>query len=140
MADVTCSAGDFYDSVMAMFESVYEHDVAQLASDVYEAADDTVEHLKADIGRWSQTEDLPSGRAKLTYEKGWTNYKYDEHEGHIEAVVANKTAPGLTHLVEKGHELFLFGRDTGRRTKARPHIKDAYEYAVARHFSGGDAT
>lgn len=135
--DVTCEVGDFYNAVMAMCETHVEGLEQQLVEDVYAAADDAVVHLRADVGEWSQTEDLPNGRAKLTYEKGWKAYKYAAHDGHVEAVVANKNAPGLTHLIEYGHELFVYGCDTGRRTRARPHIRDAYEYARDRHFGGG---
>jgi hypothetical protein len=81
-------------------------------------------------------EDLPE-RERLLYEKGWTAYKYKPRDGHVEAVVANKTAPGLTHLIEKGHRLFVHGHDTGRRTKARPHIAEAYERVAKKHFGGG---
>lgn len=138
MAEITCEVGDFYANVMSM----YEADLAELEKDaqeeVYAAADDTVKHLREDIGKWSQVEDLPDGRAKLLYERGWKAYKYEMRDGRVEAVVANKNAPGLTHLIEKSHELFVYGHDTGKQTKARPHIKEAYEYAVSRHFTGGD--
>jgi len=138
-SSVDCEVGDFYQNVMAMFEANVDELEADLQEDVYGAADDAAAHIKADVGTWSQTEDLPGERERLTYERGWTAYKYAEHDGHVEAVVANRTAPGLTHLIEKGHELFVNGHDTGRRTRARPHISDAYEYAVKRHFAGGDA-
>ena len=32
----------------------------------------------------------------------------------------------LTHLLEKGHELFVHGRPTNKRTGAFPHIVPAY--------------
>lgn len=133
MADVTCDVNDFYENVMEMFEAFVEECEDDLQRDVYAAADDAAKDLKDDVGKWSQAEDI-DGREALTYEKGWVAYKYAMRDGHVEAVVANKNAPGLTHLIEKGHELFVYGHDTGRRTKPRPHIKEAYERAAQKHF------
>ena len=133
MSSVTCSVGDFYDNVMRMFEEMVEEAEAELQRDVYAAADDAAAELREATGDWSQSEDM-DGREAHTYEKGWVAYKYKPMDGHIEAVVANKTAPGLTHLIEKGHEKFVYGHDTGERTKPRPHIKDAYEHSARKHF------
>lgn len=133
---LSCEVGDFYSMVMHEFEQMVDSAKRDLQADVYAAADDATSHLKADVGDWSQTEDLPE-RERLHYERGWKAYKHKPTEEGVEAVVANANAPQLTHLIENGHELFVFGRDTGRRTKARPHIKDAYEYAAARHFKEG---
>lgn len=133
MSDVTCDVNDFYENVMAMCEAFVDEAEAGLVEEVYAAADDAVAELKDARGEWSQSEDL-DGRSAYLYEKGWKAYKHEMRDGHVEAVVANKNAPGLTHLIEKGHELFVYGRDTGRRTKARPHIKDAYEHSSQKHF------
>ena len=136
MADVTCDVNDFYENVMAMYTAMVDEAEEELTAEVYAAADDAVAELRAATGPWSQTGTDPNGgdREPLTYEKGWVAYKHKAVDGHVEAVVANKNAPGLTHLIEKGHELFVYGHDTGRRTKARPHIKEAYENAANKHF------
>lgn len=133
MAEVTCEAGDFYENVMQIFEAFVQEAEEDLQEDVYAAADDAVSDLKEAIGKWSQLEDI-DGREALTYEKGWVAYKYAMRDGHVESVAANKTAPSLTHLIEKGHELFIYGHDTGRRTKPRPHIKEAFEKSANKHF------
>jgi len=133
MSDVTCDVNDFYENVMHMFEAAVDEAEQDLQRDIYEAADDAVAELKDAKGEWSQSEDL-DGRSAYLYEKGWVAYKHKPKDGHIEAVVANKNAPGLTHLIENGHELFVYGHDTGRRTKARPHIKNAYEKSAHKHF------
>ena len=133
---VSCDVNDFYDNVMAMFGAMVEEAEDDLRADVYAAADSAAEELRHATGPWSQTGSDPSGgdREPLTYEKGWKAYKHAPQDGHVEAVVANATAPGLTHLIEKGHELFVYGVDTGRRTQARPHIREAYEHAAQEHF------
>lgn len=133
MADVTCDVNDFYDNFMAMCEVTVEEAELQLTEGIYAAADDAAEELRQASGEWSQTEDA-EGRPAYLYETGWVAYRHKPRDGHVEAVVANKNAPGLTHLIEKGHELFVYGLDTGRRTKPRPHIKDAYEHSTDKHF------
>lgn len=137
MASVSGDVNDFYHMVMDAFEQNVNDNFDAMTEDVYGAADDAAKDLKDSLGRYSQVEDLPEREAEH-YERGWKAYKHKPVEGHVEAVVANANAPQLTHLIEKGHELFVFGKDTGRRTKARPHIRDAYERATARHFSGGE--
>lgn len=132
---VNCDVNDFYAEVMGAYEGMVAEAERDIQADVYAAADDAAEELRHATGAWSQTKPTDE-RPAYFYEKGWKAYHHEMREGHVEARVANKNAPSLTHLVEKGHELFLFGRDTGRRTKARPHIREAYEHARAKHFGG----
>lgn len=48
-------------------------------------------------------------------------------EGTVEYEVGNARKRGnLTHLLEFGHELFVHGRPTNKRTRAFPHIEPAY--------------
>jgi len=139
LAQASGSVGDFYAMTMAAFEQNVQHNLAELQADVYGAADDSAKELRHALGEYSQVEDMDEREAEH-YEKGWTAYKYAMVDGHVSAVVANANSPQLTHLIEKGHEKFVYGHDTGERTKARPHIRDAYEHARSRHFSGGDVT
>ena len=135
MSDVTCDVNDFYENVMHMFEATVTEAEEDLQRDIYAAADDAVAELREAGGDWSQSEGI-DGREAYTYEKGWKAYKHKMVDGHVEAVVANKNAPGLTHLIEKGHRLFVYGHDMDRRTKPRPHIKQAYEHSAHKHFGG----
>lgn len=122
----TIDTNDIYSVIReAVQENIAQNDEA-LTKNIYEAADASRDALKSDVGKWSQTEDLPE-RERLLYEKGWKSYHHKMVDGHVQAVVANATAPGLTHLIEDGHELFVYGRDTGRRTQPRKHIEKAYE-------------
>lgn len=50
------------------------------------------------------------------YDKGWTN-KYEEGRLSSASIIYNKDAPGLTHLLEKGHAL-----RQGGRASAFPHV------------------
>lgn len=122
----TIDVNDFYDSIHeAMAEAIGETE-EEVAEAIYHAADVSAQALREDVGKWSQTEDLPE-RERLLYEGGWKAYKHRMREGHVEATVANATAPGLTHQIENGHELFVYGHDTGRRTQPRNHIEKAFE-------------
>lgn len=133
MASSAGQVGDFYHFTVAAFRQAYDDDFATLTREVYAAADDCVRDLRKAVGEYSQLEDL-HGREAEHYEKGWKAYKHKPTEGHVEAVVANANSPQLTHLIENGHELFVYGNDTGRRTKARPHIREAYERVRGERF------
>lgn len=61
------------------------------------------------------------------YRRGWAMRSKDVRPGLTQAVVYNRSKPGLTHLLEKGHMIWLFGVPTGRRSRAIPHIAPAYE-------------
>ena len=53
------------------------------------------------------------------YKKGWTASK-------TEVVVYNRSKPGLTHLLEKGH-----AKRGGGRVEAKVHIAPAESYAIS---------
>ena len=65
------------------------------------------------------------------YAAGW-GYETEVEVGHVRATVRNRKKPGLTHLLEKGHEKFVNGVDTGERVPAYPHIEPAYEVGADR--------
>lgn len=136
---VEVEVDNVYRSIMGICDEYMTGVDADIDAECHAAAKDACEQVKADVGKWSQMEDLPE-RERLAYERGWKVYHHQMRDGHAESVVANKNAPSLTHLIEKGHELFVFGKDTGRRTQPRPHISDAYKAAAQRHFAGGGVT
>ena len=55
------------------------------------------------------------------YAKGWTS-KVEKDRLGAQGVIYNKAAPGLPHLLEKGH-----AKRGGGRTQGRPHIKPVEE-------------
>lgn len=59
------------------------------------------------------------------YAKGWEMQMEPGSFFGYQAAVFNKAKPSLTHLLEEGHELFIHGKDTGRRAPAYPHISPA---------------
>jgi hypothetical protein len=137
LAEITCDVNDFYHQTLAIFQENIAYNEAEMTADIYGASDDAAKELRHALGKYSQLEDTDEREAEH-YEKGWKSYHHKMVDGHVEAVTANANAPQLTHLIEKGHELFINGHDTGRRTKPRPHIKEAFEHAKAKHFAGGD--
>lgn len=60
------------------------------------------------------------------YKKGWATKKTTDASGQISITVYNRTRPGLTHLLEKGH-----AKRGGGRVSGVPHIAPAEEHAVA---------
>ena len=98
-------------------EAVAEHVGAteeQLLEDVRAAAKQARAQLKSTS---------PRGEGARHYADGWS-MRTQRKRGHVEAVVFNKTKPGLAHLLEKGHA----NRDGGR-TPGKEHVRPAYEAA-----------
>lgn len=65
------------------------------------------------------------GKNSGRYAKGWTVKKTKKGEVYV----YNRTDYRLTHLLEKGHRIVSHGKDTGKKTRANPHISRAEEFA-----------
>lgn len=64
-----------------------------------------------------------AGSRKGHYADGWA-VKYERRgNGKFEFIIHNRKKPGLTHLLEKGHQL-----RQGGRARAIPHIKPVEEW------------
>ncbi len=60
------------------------------------------------------------------YGANWKSARERKTSGGCEYKVYNENLPGLTHLLENGHEIVTRqGKATGKRTKAIPHIAPA---------------
>lgn|GEM_PF-2203814 len=64
------------------------------------------------------------------YARGW---KVDFKAAGLKSssVVYNTTQPSLAHLLELGHEQFVWGHPTGRRFAGRKHLEPAFVKGVA---------
>ena len=71
------------------------------------------------VNELKQTSPRRSGGDKH-YADGWAKKRTDEG-----IIVYNKTKPGLTHLLEKGHALV-----NGDRSRTFPHIRPAEQKAI----------
>lgn len=60
----------------------------------------------------------PKGTSKKPYAKGWAVKYIKQTKYKFRFVVYNRTKPGLTHLLEHGHQLWQ-----GGRAKSFPHIE-----------------
>lgn len=60
------------------------------------------------------------------YASAW-RAKTEHRDGQTVCTVYQSKKPGLTHLLEKGHAKFIFGRPTGEYVPGYPHIEPAYE-------------
>lgn len=81
--------------------------------DIQATADSVVKDLKA-------TSPVKTGE----YAKGWTNDMHHDAAGSPYNRIHNAKKPGLTFLLEHGH-------DGPHPAKAKPHIEAAYERGVA---------
>lgn len=70
-----------------------------------------------------------SPRKSGEYAAGWAYKVGTKNMGMtVEARVYQKASPGLTHLLERGHEVVAWGERAGR-AEAIEHIEPAYERA-----------
>lgn len=65
------------------------------------------------------------------YKSGWDTKLYKDRLS-VEAVVFNGVHPGLTHLLEHGHEIKVYGHALrgGGRTNPQIHIAPAEQWAI----------
>lgn len=118
MSNVTIKGGSLIDQVKQLTDAC-EIEIMTATKDAgKKVAEDTVKTLKMTS---------PSSKGHGKYKKGWS-VKADGST----YTVYNKTHPGLTHLLEKGHDVISHGKKVGR-AKAQPHIKPAEEEAVNRY-------
>lgn len=95
--------------------------LSQYSNNVTEITEHWLESTAKKTARNVQAEARLAGfKGGAKYIKGWSAKKIDGHW-----VVYNKTAPGLAHLLENGHEIVVHGVSTGKRSKAYPHIRKA---------------
>lgn len=127
---VRCNVNDVYSVLMQMVE--------ENVTSNQEAMEENIERAGEECATYISEQDYPYARGDR-YASGWKSDFSVSGDGHVKAVVHNTTQPSLTHLIEKGHELFYFGHDTGKRTQAKPYIREGYEHA-APIAMGGEAT
>lgn len=90
---------------------------------VQTASEQSAKKVAAKVARTLRASS-PSGRSGK-YRKGWKSKKLD----HGEYVVYNESAPGLTHLLENGHDVIRNGMKVGRAS-AHPHIQQAEQDGI----------
>lgn len=125
---VRCDVNDVYSTLMQM--------VSENVTSNQQAMEENIEAAGEACAEYIATQDYPYAVGDR-YAGGWVSEFSVSGDGHARAVVHNVTQPGLTHLIEKGHELFYFGHDTGKRTRAKPYIEQGYEHAAPIAMGGG---
>jgi hypothetical protein len=119
MSDVTCGVEGFGAELTSVCMKHVQGQQQACAKLVKKAAQKSAHELRSGPLTPRKTGDYASTfRAKCM----------NDSDGSVEYHVGNTKRRGnLTHLLEDGHELFVHGRDTGRRTRSFPHIAPAYE-------------
>lgn len=96
--------------------------LAQYTANVDETVDATLKEAATEAKKaLAQSSPKDTG----DYAKGWAVKK---EKGNY--IVYNKKAPGLTHLLEKGHDIVVNGQKVGH-APAKPHIKKVEEQLEA---------
>lgn len=91
------------------------HDIPQKCDNAIDRAEATVS--KKAVAELKATSPKGNGPQSGQYASGWASKKTG---GGV--VIYNKTNPGLTHLLENGHDIVRNGRKVGAAA-AQPHIK-----------------
>ena len=104
------------DAVMEALEEYADMTVEEFEEIARAVAKEGTEKLK-------QTSPKGTGSKKGHYADGWS-VKYERRGADkFVFIVHNRKKPGLTHLLEKGHQLWQ-----GGRARAIPHIKPVEEW------------
>lgn len=115
----------------------FSETLAQMASEV---ADEDRELLKRRVREAARATKsaVQEGSPRRTgvYADGWRMRVEEDSDEHVTGTVWQGKKPGLTHLLEKGHEQFFMGHDTGHRSRAFPHIEPAYEVGAQKLREG----
>lgn len=116
--DVVTGVEGFGDALTSICMKHVAEQTQAMEQLVKKAATKSASELREGALTPAETGDYASSfRSKRTYAS----------EGTTEYTVGNVRKRGnLTHLLEKGHELFVHGRPTNKRTAAFPHIVPAY--------------
>lgn len=108
-----------------IFDEYRQELSAELGEEMDRIADEAVKQLK-------QTS--PRGRSSKHYADGWTKKRIIASGTLKSVVVYNKTAPGLTHLLNDGHAVSNQYGDYGHpkgRVKGDEHITKVNTWATA---------
>lgn len=87
-----------------------------LGTAIKETSEEAVKELRT-VNKFSS-----SGRHSGDYSSSWTYKEQYVKRMQKEMIVYNEEHYRLTHLLESGHSKWLWGRSTGERVQAFPHI------------------
>lgn len=112
---------DLEEQMSAILEEEYSRVKKATIEAAEEAAELTVEKLKADSPRRI--------RRGGKYARAW-RYKRLDSGMLVSFVVYNSRYPGLTMNLERGHEVYNQYGATGKRAEAITHIQPAEEFGI----------
>lgn len=126
----------FIGGIDVALDDILTHYTAEAAVAVEKGIDVTGNHLSADSkknapvdgGKWKSA-GFPPHRAGGTYKRHISKRKRGRGFEHSYMWFVKSPEYRLTHLLANGHQLFIFGRNAHKRTKADPFVHDAYDRA-----------
>lgn len=103
----------------------------EYGNDVYEVMDDAITQTTDEAVRDLHAVDsfAPKGSPTGAYSQSWTSEQRITSRYSKTSTVYNENHYRLTHLLESGHSKVLWGRKTGERVQAYPHIAPINEKA-----------
>ena len=103
----------------------------EYGNDVYEVMDDAIKETTDEAVRdlHAVNNFSPKGSPTGAYSKSWTSEQRLTSRYSKTSTVYNENHYRLTHLLESGHSKVLWGRKTGERVSAYPHIAPINEKA-----------
>ena len=104
--------------------SAVEELLNEYGAEVYEVMDDAIKDTTSEaVNDLHAVRDFsPVGNPTGAYSKSWTSEERITSRYSKISTVYNENHYRLTHLLESGHSKVLWGRETGERVSAYPHI------------------
>ena len=136
MANHPCTIGNID---VVLDKQIFGPYSAKVALAVERGIDVTGKRMKADTKRDAPVYDpsaaknrgFPTHRTPGTFKGRISHRRKGRGFGHSYTWYVRSPEYRLTHLLANGHRLYIFGRNTGRSTKADPFLRNAYLKAIA---------
>lgn len=117
--EIRCNVDDLAPTIMKLLN--------EYGDDATKATNLAVEDEAKDIRKKVRQNVSSSGINAKKYTGGWQIKKTIGAKG-VNCVIYNGTEPGLVHLLEKGHRIVAWKKDTGKSTRKFPHVEPATEH------------
>ena len=120
-----------------MNDSSVEVQLMEILNEYHDELKDKIEDDFKEIGKETRDDLKNVSQNMFKTKKGgrkhyWSGWSFKLRGSGLgtTVVIYNRTYPSLTHLLEKGHQVYVGRKNTGKRARAFPHIEPAQEKAT----------
>lgn len=113
MTDIRCNIDDMHPTLMQILKEYGDKGTKAVNLAVEEEAKDIRKKIRQNAGG--------AGIGGKRYKGGW-RVKKEMRANGVQCTIYNGSEPGLVHLLEKGHRVVAYRKDTGKRTHAFEHV------------------